>query len=87
MDDIADWRKKIDDIDERIAELLQRRAQCAVEIGTIKNNRGIEIYNPERERFIIERIRELGTGPLDGDALERIFGVIIDECKKSESHR
>jgi chorismate mutase len=36
--DIADWRKKIDELDRRLVELLNERAQAAHEIGKLKRN-------------------------------------------------
>ena len=33
MDDISGWRKLIDEIDEKILELLNKRAEYAIEIG------------------------------------------------------
>jgi len=84
MDDIARWRSRIDEIDAIVMKLLNERAACAVEIGKIKNKLGIEILNPDRERFILDRIRELNNGPLSDDAAVRIFSAIIEECRKSE---
>jgi len=84
MEDIATWRKRIDEIDENLVALLNERAVCAMEIGNIKNKHGIEIFNPERERFILDHIRSLNSGPLCVDAMQRIFQVIIEECRKSE---
>lgn len=84
MDDIARWRSRIDEIDAIVMKLLNERAACAVEIGKIKNKLGIEILNPDRERFILDRIRELNNGPLSVDAAVRIFSAIIEECRKSE---
>ena len=48
--DIADWRKKIDDLDRKLVELLNQRAQAAVEIGRLKKNTDLPIYEPQRER-------------------------------------
>ena len=32
MDSIADWRKKIDDLDRQLVDLINERARCAQEI-------------------------------------------------------
>lgn len=84
MDDIARWRSRIDEIDAIVVNLLNERTACAVEIGKIKKKLGVEIFNPDRERFILDRIRELNNGPLSDDAAVRIFSAIIEECRKSE---
>jgi len=84
MDDIAKWRKQIDEIDDKIVKLVNERAACAEEIGKIKNKNGLEIYNPEREKYIMRHISEVNKGPLDNYALMRIFEIIIGECRDRE---
>jgi len=84
MDDIAGWRRKIDDIDGKLLELLNARAACAIEIGGLKRAMGLDIHNPAREDDIIRRVCELNEGPLDDDAVRSIFQKIIEECRKRE---
>lgn len=81
---IEDWRRKIDEIDRKLLELLNERSKCAVEIGKIKEAQNLHVYDPEREREILRRIKESNTGPLDNDGLQRLFERIIDECRRIE---
>jgi len=81
---IEDWRAKIDALDRRLLDLLNERAQCAVAVGKIKNEQNREIFDPERERQIIVNILRENKGPLDNDALRRIFERVIDECRRIE---
>jgi chorismate mutase len=81
---IEDWRAKIDALDRRLLDLLNERAQCAVAVGKIKNAENKEIFDPERERQIIVNILRENKGPLDNDALRRIFERVIDECRRIE---
>jgi chorismate mutase len=76
--DIADWRERIDELDRRLVELLSERAQAAVEIGRLKRNTNLPIYEPERERIVFENVRELNRGPLPARDLVRIFERIMD---------
>src|ERR1700693_1043072 len=76
--DIADWRRKIDELDRRLVELLSERAQAAVEIGRLKRNTNLPIYQPERERTVFENVQEMNRGPLRGRDLVRIFERIMD---------
>jgi chorismate mutase len=76
--DIADWRKKIDELDRRLVELLNERAQAAVEIGRLKRDTKLPIYEPERERIVFENVQEMNRGPLPGRDLVRIFERIMD---------
>ncbi|MGA6983301.1 MAG: chorismate mutase [Candidatus Sulfotelmatobacter sp.] len=76
--DIADWRQKIDELDRRLVELLNERAQSAVEIGRLKRNTALPIYEPERERVVFENVREMNRGPLPEQDLVRIYERIMD---------
>ncbi|MGE0405345.1 MAG: chorismate mutase [Candidatus Korobacteraceae bacterium] len=76
--DIADWRKKIDEIDRKLVELINERAQAARAIGAIKRERSLPIYEPEREREIYERINQLNQGPLREGDLIHIYERLID---------
>ena len=76
--DIADWRKKIDEVDRQLVELLSVRARAAVEIGALKRNTNLPIYEPERERTVFENVQKLNQGPLPGREMVRIFERIMD---------
>jgi chorismate mutase len=76
--DIADWRKKIDDLDRRLVELLSERACAAIEIGRLKRDTNLPVYEPERERVVFENVQEINRGPLPGRDLVRIFERIMD---------
>jgi chorismate mutase len=76
--DIADWRNKIDEIDRRLVELLSERARAAVEIGRLKRDTSLPIYEPERERVVFANVQEMNRGPLPGRDLVRIFERIMD---------
>ncbi|HYP25092.1 MAG TPA: chorismate mutase [Blastocatellia bacterium] len=82
--DIDDWRKEIDGIDERLVELLNARSRCAIEIGRIKRKSGLPVYSPSREAQVIQNVISASTGPLEPDALRRLFERIIDESRRIE---
>lgn len=82
--DIDDWRIEIDEIDERLLELLNRRAHCAIEIGRIKREIGLPVYMPDRETEVINHVIGLNDGPLDQYAVRRLFERIIDESRRIE---
>lgn len=77
-------RERIDALDEQIVALLNARAACALEIGEVKRQIGMEIYQPDRERAVLEHVRQVNTGPLDGEAVARLFERIIDEARRLE---
>ena len=84
-----DWRMRelrdrIDALDEQIVALLNARASCALEIGEIKKASGLAIYQPGREKDVLDHVRRVNAGPLDGDAMMRLFERIIDEARRLE---
>src|SRR5580692_8362070 len=76
--DIEDWRKKIDEVDRRLVELICERARAVVEIGKLKRNTSMPIYEPDRERIVFTNVQEANRGPLPGRDLVRSYERIID---------
>jgi len=76
--DIADWRKQIDELDRRLVELLNQRATAAHEIGKLKRNTNMPIYEPDREKLIFENVRKANRGPLPDGELRQVYERIID---------
>ncbi len=76
--DIEDWRKKIDEVDRKLVELLSERARAAVAIGKLKRDTSMPIYEPDRERVVFDNVQGANAGPLPGRDLVRIYERIID---------
>jgi chorismate mutase len=81
---IGELRDTIDAIDAELVVLLNRRAAQALEIGQIKKTLQMEIYQPSREEAVLRHVRGLNPGPLDADAVARLFERIIDEARRLE---
>lgn len=84
---LEELRARIDALDERLVELLNARAACALEIGRLKESLGLAVYQPEREAEVLRHIQHHATGvggPLSGDAMTRVFERIIDEGRRLE---
>ncbi|MFB3915771.1 MAG: chorismate mutase [Terriglobales bacterium] len=79
---IADWRKKIDELDRKLVQLLNERAQAAQEIGRLKRKTEAPIYEPERERQIFANVKSANHGPLPDHELAQIYERIIDVMRK-----
>ena len=84
--DISDWRKKIDELDRKLAALLNERAAAVIEIGRLKRNTGLPIYEPNREREVIANVQRSSTGPLGERDLGQIYERIIDVMRSIEKH-
>ena len=85
MPTLEELRRNIDRVDEVLVRLLNERARCACEVGKLKKELGIEVYQPEREKQVIEHVRGVAVeGPLGPDAIARLFERIIDEARSLE---
>ncbi len=82
--DIADWRTKIDEVDEQIVALLNQRAAAAVEIGKIKRDNTAPIYEPKREQQVFEHVRGVNAGPLTGSEVQDIFERVMDVMRSKQ---
>jgi chorismate mutase len=81
---LEDLRKRIDALDDALVKLLNARAACALEIGKVKKQIGLAIYQPSREAEVLGHVQEINPGPLDDGAVRRLFERIIDEARRLE---
>ncbi len=83
-DPTEDLRRRIDAIDRKLVRLLNDRAACAIDLGRVKKQRGLPIYQPAREEEVLGNVQRVNGGPLQGEALRRLFERIIDESRRIE---
>ncbi len=81
---LSDWRRRIDEIDKKLVELLNARSQCALEIGKLKQAAKIPLYQPDRENEVLANAEDNNSGPLTDAAIRRLFERIIDEARAAE---
>ena len=78
-------RKHLDEIDQQIVALLNRRARIVAEVGKIKQEAHLPVAAPAREEQVLDRIVQLGgAGPLPPDRLRRIYQTVIQEMRTWE---
>ena len=80
-------RDNIDRLDSELLRIFNERAQLALEIGKIKTERGLPVYDPSREKKIFLRMTDENPGPLDDEAIVRLFERVIDESRRLERLR
>lgn len=81
--DLEQIRKRIDQLDREIAQLLTERMEITNEVAAYKKANNLPIYHPERERQVIEKVCAL-TQEAYRPALEQIYQCIMDESKKNQ---
>lgn len=77
--DIGVLRQAIDEIDEKILDLINQRLSLAKQIGEFKKQGGIQITDSERENEILNRLLAQNTGPASADGLRNIFEAVMAE--------
>jgi len=77
-------RKGLNLLDQRLLTLLNQRLRMALEIGKIKKEIGKKIYDPRREKEILDRLKRKNKGPLKEEDLKKIFTTIMKVCRRSQ---
>ncbi|MBN20194.1 MAG: 3-deoxy-7-phosphoheptulonate synthase [Bdellovibrionaceae bacterium] len=81
---IGDLRKKIDQIDNQILDLLEKRARLAIEAGVLKKDK--PIYDPKREKEILDSIENRLPGVFPKSTLRSVFREIISGCRQIQEN-
>src|SRR5690242_16125270 len=81
---IESLRARMDAISREILRLVSERAEHAAEIGRLKHSSGAMVYQPVREREVIEGIVGQNPGPLSSEQVAAIFSEIISACRALE---
>lgn len=82
--EIGDYREEIDRLDSELLRIFNERAGLALKIGEIKKGLALPVYDPSREKKIFQRMKEENPGPLDDQAIVRLFERVIDESRRLE---
>lgn len=82
--EISDWRSKIDELDEQITSLLNKRAEAAMEIGKLKMANAAAIYEPKREDQVYAHVAAVNPGPLTSGELTDIYQRIMDVMRNKQ---
>jgi len=85
--DIDTIRTEIDRLDNDLLRIFNQRAALALQIGEVKKELGLAVYDPTREKRIFERVKNANPGPLDDGAIVRLFERVIDESRRLERIR
>ena len=79
---LTEIRKKIDEIDNKILKLIAERNSLAKDVAEVKNQLGIPINDPDREKYIYDRIRKLcKEHNVDENVGKSIFKILIEHNK------
>ena len=82
---LDDWRSRINSLDEQLLNLLNQRAQAALQIGELKRQENLPYFAPEREAKVLERLASLNAGPLPPEAVQAIWREVLSASLALES--
>lgn len=82
--DISEYRKRIDEIDKQLIEMINERANCALEIGKMKDKGSKSIFAPEREKQVLAGVLKNNKGPLSDAAMSAVFREVVSACRALE---
>lgn len=77
MSELDELRKKIDKLDQKILELLNKRTEIVLDVGKIKEVKHLRVHSPERERAVFERLKKKNPGPFPNEPLKLIYEEIM----------
>jgi len=84
---IDDIRREIDRLDDELLKIFNQRAGLALKIGELKKLLDLPIYDPSREKQIIDKMQANNPGPLDDAAIVRLFERVVEESRSLERMR
>jgi len=85
---IASLRNAIDQIDEQVLNMLNKRLELALEIGKAKAEKGAQVLDNTREAMVLKRVAAMNKGPLSQKAVQQIFIQIMSASRElQKSHR
>lgn len=74
---LSELRKKIDEVDEKLIDLVNSRAKLVVDVGKIKRKSNSPIYAPHREQAVLKKVQALNKGPLPGKTVEALYRELM----------
>ncbi len=80
--DIDGLRQQIDELDRKLVDLISQRAECAREIGRLKRDTEIPVYEPEREKHVFANVCQANRGPLPDRLLLLVYERLIDVMRQ-----
>lgn len=81
--EIEEHRAKIDELDQQIVTLLNKRAGHSLVIRGLKPEAHMGLYDPKREEEIFAKVASYNEGPLYNENLREIYTTILRVMKET----
>ena len=84
---VEQLRTRVDEVDRELVRILNERAQIVQELGAIKSEAGVPLFDPRREEEILRRVAEENPGPIYDSSMRDIFELILHRIRDLEIQR
>lgn len=74
---LDDLRRRIDEVDSKLVDLLNTRAELVVNVGKVKRGDGTPIYAPHREQAVLKKVLDASRGPMLSRTIEAVYREIM----------
>ncbi len=82
---VEQLREDIDRINSELLDLVARRLDVSVEIGSIKQKAGLPLYSEDRERELLHRFRAAAVERnIDPDYVEELMAVVLIHSRAAQ---
>ena len=86
-DRVEQLRTRVDEVDRELVRMLNERAQIVQELGVIKSEAGVPLFDPRREEEILRKVAEENPGPIYDSSMRDIFELILHRIRDLEIQR
>lgn len=84
MGKLEEYREQLSNIDRELAQLFLKRIKITKKIGHYKKEQSLDIFQPEREKVVIEKMRSLTTDKAEKEFLETFFHCLMNLSKEAQ---
>ena len=78
---IRSLRDQLDALDHQLVRALNERARLVHELGAIKAEAGVQLFDPKREAEMLQRVASENPGPIYDATIQEIFEVIMHRTR------
>lgn len=71
-------RDQISDNDLKIIDAVNKRIKLVSQLWKYKAEHGIEVYNSEREEWMLTYVSRANKGPLTPEALREVYRAVVE---------
>ena len=84
---IKQLREELSDTDRTLVEAVNKRLKLVARLKKVKESRGLQFVDPDREAWMLQYLTRANRGPLSKDGLDELYREILDLTKREVMRR